>query len=70
MATDEQVQTLIQELDARWRIVETSWAAGIGPNLVTEGVAVDLEHGVITDRRRRKSVAGVTATVIATLSRR
>jgi hypothetical protein len=64
VASDEQAQTLQEELEARWRIVETSWAAGIGSSLISEGVAVDLDQGVLTDRRRRRAVTGVVPAVI------
>jgi 5-methylcytosine-specific restriction endonuclease McrA len=52
---------LAAELSARWNIVESSFAAGIGRSLMEEGVAVDWENLKITDtRRRRRSVTGIT----------
>ncbi|MFI7694190.1 HNH endonuclease [Nonomuraea sp. NPDC049655] len=64
LALSEQKASLQVELEARWSIVETSFAAGIGRSLVEEGIAVDLEALEITDRQRRRSVAGVTEAVI------
>lgn len=52
-------QVLGEELGARWSIVETSFAAGIGRSLVAEGVAVDLSTGTVTDTLRRRSLAGI-----------
>ncbi|WP_084964216.1 HNH endonuclease [Thermoactinospora rubra] len=64
VALSEQAVSLQAELTARWNIVETSFAAEVGRSLIEEGVAVDLEAWVVTDRRRRRSVAGVTEAVI------
>lgn len=64
IARSEQSASLRGELSARWSIVETSFAAGIGRSLVLEGVAVDMATLRITDRQRRRSVAGVTDAVI------
>ncbi|MER5621651.1 hypothetical protein ABT061_11475 [Streptosporangium sp. NPDC002544] len=64
IAQSEQAATLRGELSARWSIVETSFAIGIGQSLIDEGVAVDLTTLQITDRQRRRSVAGVTDAVI------
>ncbi|MFC4006000.1 hypothetical protein ACFOY2_02115 [Nonomuraea purpurea] len=64
VALSEQKPSLQAELAARWSIVETSFAAGVGRSLVEEGVAVDLEAMQITDKERRRSVAGVTEAVI------
>ncbi|MEU0565160.1 hypothetical protein ABZ297_07180 [Nonomuraea sp. NPDC005983] len=64
VALSEQKASLQAELAARWSIVETSFAAGVGRSLVEEGVAVDLEALQITDKERRRSVAGVTEAVI------
>lgn len=64
IAQSEQAATLRGELSARWSIVETSFAAGIGQSLIHEGVAVDMTTLQITDRQRRRSVAGVTDAVI------
>ncbi|WP_436762864.1 hypothetical protein [Streptosporangium sp. V21-05] len=64
IAQSEQAATLRGELSARWNIVETSFAAGIGQSLINEGVVVDMATLRITDRRRRRSVAGVTEAVI------
>lgn len=52
-------QVLEGELEARWRIVENSFAAGVGRSLLTEGVEVDLGTGFVTDKRRRRSLTGV-----------
>ncbi|MER6826490.1 hypothetical protein ABT352_10925 [Streptosporangium sp. NPDC000563] len=64
IAQSEQALTLRGELSARWSIVETSFATGIGQSLVKEGVVVDLTTLQITDRQRRRSVAGVADAVI------
>ncbi|MEW9554089.1 HNH endonuclease [Nonomuraea sp. NPDC050783] len=64
VALSEQKPTLQAELVARWSIVETSFAAGIGRSLMEEGVAVDMTTLRITDKERRRSVAGVTEAVI------
>ncbi|MEV4888941.1 HNH endonuclease [Nonomuraea sp. NPDC055795] len=64
VALSEQRPSLRAELAARWSIVEMSFAAGVGRSLVEEGVAVDLETLRITDKERRRPVAGVTEAVI------
>ncbi|WP_371779729.1 HNH endonuclease [Streptosporangium subroseum] len=64
IARPEQAASLRGELTARWSIVETSFAAEIGRSLIREGVAVDMTTLQITDKRRRRSVAGVTDAVI------
>ncbi|MFI7618251.1 HNH endonuclease [Nonomuraea terrae] len=64
IALSEQKTSLQAELAARWNIVETSFATGVGRSLVEEGVAVDLETLQLTDKERRRSVAGVTEAVI------
>ena len=64
VATSEELTSLHGEVDARWRIVETSFAAGVGASLITEGVAVDVAAGTITDKRRRRPITGVTQAVI------
>lgn len=52
------------ELDARWRIVETSFSTGVGASLISEGLVVDTTGTLLTDKRRRRNVAGVTQAVI------
>jgi hypothetical protein len=47
------------ELEGRWRIVESSFAAGVGRSLITQGVTVDLASGTVVDKLRRRSLAGV-----------
>ncbi|GAA4186523.1 hypothetical protein GCM10022252_18640 [Streptosporangium oxazolinicum] len=64
IARSEQAPTLRGELSARWSIVETSFAVGIGQSLIDEGVAVDMTTLQITDKQRRRSVTGVTDAVI------
>ncbi|GAA0825643.1 hypothetical protein GCM10009525_18960 [Streptosporangium amethystogenes subsp. fukuiense] len=64
IAQSEQAPTLRGELSARWSIVETSFAIGIGQSLIREGVVVDMSTLQLTDRQRRRSVAGVTDAVI------
>ncbi|MFD7665733.1 HNH endonuclease [Streptomyces sp. NPDC059788] len=51
------------ELDARWSIVENSFATGIGRSLIEDGVRVDRETLHLTDRRRRHRVTGVAEAV-------
>ncbi|GAA5044613.1 hypothetical protein HNP84_004670 [Thermocatellispora tengchongensis] len=64
VARSEHAPSLREELDARWSIVEASFSAAIGRSLMQEGVAVDLGALRITDKRRRRPVAGVTEAVI------
>ncbi|WP_211264080.1 HNH endonuclease domain-containing protein [Streptosporangium amethystogenes] len=64
IAQSEQAPTLRGELSARWSIVETSFAIGIGQSLIHEGVVADLTTLQITDKQRRRSVTGVTDAVI------
>ncbi|MGW2392329.1 HNH endonuclease [Streptomyces lydicamycinicus] len=59
LARSEQAAGLAAELGARWSIVESSFAAGIGRSLIEDGVTIDLETLTLTDKRRRRSVAGV-----------
>ncbi|WP_242440506.1 HNH endonuclease domain-containing protein [Streptomyces sp. CB02923] len=58
-----QPTTLRAELDARWSIVENSFATGIGRSLMTEGVHVDRATLHLTDRHRRRPVTGVAGAV-------
>lgn len=46
-------QILMQETEARWRLVETSWALGVSRNLIKADVDEDL---LFTDHIKRKSV--------------
>ncbi|MGJ6969500.1 HNH endonuclease [Streptosporangium sp. G11] len=64
IARSEQAASLRGELSARWSIVETSFTAEIGRSLLLDGVYVDMTTLQITDRQRRRSVAGVTNAVI------
>lgn len=64
VARCEQAAGLRTELDARWNIVESSFAAGVGRSLITEGVAVDWATMRITDKHRRRSVTGVADALI------
>ncbi|MFD7132250.1 HNH endonuclease [Streptomyces sp. NPDC059894] len=64
LAQSEQAAGLAAELDARWSIVESSFAAGVGRSLVEEGVAVDWDTLKITDRRRRRSVTGIVESTV------
>ncbi|MEU1591275.1 hypothetical protein ABZ468_00075 [Streptomyces sp. NPDC005708] len=64
LAQSEQADGLAAELSARWSIVETSFAAGLGRSLVEEGVTVDWGTLQITDKRRRRSVAGVVEATV------
>ena len=64
VAASEQANLLGSELEARWAMVETSFAAGVGRSLVHHGVAVDRSTMKITDVRRRRVVTGVIEAVI------
>lgn len=57
IATSEQAAGLRTELEARWSIVESSFAAGIGRSLVSDGFAVGLERLMLTDRWRECAAA-------------
>ncbi|MGW9326445.1 HNH endonuclease [Streptomyces koyangensis] len=59
IAGSEQAAGLRNELNARWDIVESSFAAGIGRSLVDHGVAVDRATLRLTDKHRRRPVTGV-----------
>ncbi|MCX4920186.1 HNH endonuclease domain-containing protein [Streptomyces sp. NBC_00687] len=59
LAQSEHAVGLTAELEARWSIVESSFAAGVGRSLLEEGVAVDWDTLKITDKRRRRSVTGI-----------
>ncbi|MEV5078773.1 HNH endonuclease [Streptomyces sp. NPDC056159] len=59
LAQSEQAAGLVDELGARWSIVESSFAAGIGRSLIEDGVTVDWDTLKITDKRRRRSVTGI-----------
>ncbi|MEV5595055.1 HNH endonuclease [Streptomyces sp. NPDC052496] len=63
VARSYELEGLRAELDARWSIVESSFATGIGRSLIEEGVHVDLDTLHLTDRRRRRSVTGVAEAV-------
>ncbi|WP_411375739.1 HNH endonuclease [Arthrobacter sp. MPF02] len=64
IASSSEVHSLGSELTARWRIVEASFASGIGQSLMTQGLGVDrgLEH--LLEKRRRRPVAGVGAAIV------
>ncbi|GAA1271581.1 HNH endonuclease [Streptomyces aureus] len=64
VAQSEQAAGLRMELGARWSIVESSFAAGIGRALIEEGVAVDWSTLKLTDKRRRRPVTGVADALI------
>ncbi|MCC2276046.1 HNH endonuclease [Streptomyces sp. ET3-23] len=59
LARSEQAAVLRTELGARWNIVESSFAAGVGRSLVEQGVSVDWAALKITDKRRRRPVTGI-----------
>ncbi|QIK68619.1 HNH endonuclease [Nocardioides sp. HDW12B] len=63
IASEPGARALRGELDARWSIVENSFASGIGASLINEGVVADLGRDVITDKLRRRSLAGVREAV-------
>ncbi|MFF7656922.1 hypothetical protein ACFZCY_45295 [Streptomyces sp. NPDC007983] len=60
IAQGEQAPGLRAELGARWDIAESSFAAGIGRSLIDEGFSLDWATLQLTDKRRRRSVTGVT----------
>ncbi|MFE7927515.1 HNH endonuclease [Streptomyces sp. NPDC057456] len=64
LARSEHGAALAGELDARWSIVETSFAAGVGRSLIEEGVSVDWNALKIVDKQRRRSVTGLIEAVI------
>lgn len=64
VADCEQAPNLRAELDARWRIVESSFDPEVGRSLVEDGFAVDREALALTDRSRRRPVAGLSAALI------
>ena len=70
VAASEDLTSLTAEVDARWRIVETSFSAGVGASLISDGLAVDLDRSVLTDKLRRRSITGVTEAVIGFQYRR
>lgn len=64
IAESEDHHSLSSELDARWRIVETSFESGVGRNLIAEGFGVNFELGTLVEKRRRRSVAGLAPAVL------
>lgn len=64
IADSTEVHSLNSELNARWRIVEASFAIGIGQSLMSQGLGVDLAHGRLLEKRRRRPVAGLAAAVV------
>jgi 5-methylcytosine-specific restriction endonuclease McrA len=64
LASSEQHIGLGDELSARWSIVETSFAAGVGRSLIEEGVVADLGMLQLTDKRRRRAITGISPAVI------
>jgi hypothetical protein len=55
IAESETTSQLDVELRARWAIVETSFSAGVGASLISDGLAVDIDRAALTDRLRRRS---------------
>lgn len=64
IAESEDLNSLTMELDARWRIVETSFQTGVGKSLISEGMGTDLGSGTLVDKRRRRPVAGLGPAVM------
>ncbi|MGW0771757.1 HNH endonuclease [Streptomyces sp. NPDC002676] len=64
VAQSEQAVGLRAELEARWSIVESSFAAGVGRSLMEDGVAVAWDSLRLTDKKRRRSVAKVADALI------
>lgn len=59
-----ELHSLGSELDARWQIVEASFASGIGQSLMGQGLGVDLGLEHLLERRRRRPVAGLGAAIV------
>ncbi|MFG2117809.1 HNH endonuclease [Streptomyces sp. NPDC048710] len=64
LAQSEEATNLVAELGARWNIVESSFAAGVGRSLVEDGVTLDWGTLRLTDKRRRRSVTGIVEATI------
>ncbi|MCM2392734.1 HNH endonuclease [Streptomyces sp. CWNU-1] len=64
IAMSEQGVLLRGELNARWSIVESSFAAGVGRGVVQAGMSVDLAQEFLIDKRRRRPVTRVSAALI------
>jgi 5-methylcytosine-specific restriction endonuclease McrA len=64
IAESPQLASLQSELEARWSIVETSFTTGVGRSVMEDGLAVDFAGWRLTDKRRRRSVAGVKEALI------
>lgn len=64
VAGSSELHSLNSELNARWKIVEASFASGIGQSLMGQGLQADLELGHLLERRRRRPVAGLGAAVV------
>ncbi|MBA2949575.1 HNH endonuclease [Streptomyces sp. PSKA28] len=64
LARSEQAASLAAELGARWSIVESSFAAGVGRSLVEDGVTHDLDTLKLTDKLRRRAVTGIVEATI------
>ncbi|MET8685061.1 HNH endonuclease [Streptomyces sp. NPDC004732] len=65
VAAHGQAAILGTEIEARWNIVENSFATGIGRSLLDHGMAADLETGQLaetgqlTGKLRRKPITGI-----------
>ena len=64
IAGSEDLHNLSGELEARWRIVETSFESGVAQSLITQGLGVDLARGTLVDKVRRRPVAGLGPAVL------
>ncbi|MER8099928.1 HNH endonuclease [Kitasatospora sp. NPDC094016] len=64
IAASEQAAGLRAELAARWSIVESAFALGIGRGLLADELSVDVERWLLMDRRRRRPVTGVADALI------
>lgn len=59
LSTREQYRNLPQEVEARWKLVETAWKLGVGRNLLSVGYDENDEALFTVDRyKRRQSVTG------------
>jgi len=55
---------LVDEIEARWSLVETAFDAGIGPSLVATGVEVSADGKTLVDKVRRVNIAHLRDSLI------
>ena len=64
IAGSTELHNLNLELNARWQIVEASFASGVGQSLLGKGLGVDLGLEHLLERRRRRPVTGLGAAIV------